>query len=249
MRMRRFILTISLFLVGFAVYGQNADEIIEKSLKAHGAEKFKTVKTWKMVGKTTVHMMNMEMASTYYYKSPNLFRMEIEAFGNKMIQIFDGKDGWMINPADTADKVKPLGEDGVKQMRENFNLLKGPLMDYKTMGKKATYLGKETIDDKTYHKIKLSQGVNQPKTGDEDVEMTVYIDAVSYFMNKVTINVGESEPKQVVTINFKDPKKVKGVVVAQVVETLVDDKKQATIELSDIQADIELDNAMFSKPK
>ena len=70
------------------------DDILSAYYKAIGIEKMKDWQTVTGTGKLIGQ--GMENLVKFYIKRPEKIRVEVEVQGNKMIQVFDGKQGWSI---------------------------------------------------------------------------------------------------------------------------------------------------------
>ena len=93
-------LTIFTFILAFVLTGftsaaqeKKRDEILSKHFKAVGQKKLENVESIKMMGSTQTQ--GQEFKFTMYLKEPNKIRNEVPMQGQKMIQAFDGENGWM----------------------------------------------------------------------------------------------------------------------------------------------------------
>ena len=129
----RIIALAVLFLIStFASFSQTAEEIVDKSIAATGGmDAYKNMKSSKMVAK--MNASGMEFSMIMMAKSP-AFRLEQEMMGQKMITVFDGKDGWMLTPQ-TPD-AQSLPPEAIAGMREQANMTDNPLLKYKEPGAK-----------------------------------------------------------------------------------------------------------------
>lgn len=72
------------------------DEILSKYYQATGIDHIKEWNTLTMTGKSTTQ--GMEFPVTIIIKRPGKIRTEVEIQGNKMLQVFDGQQGWSVIP-------------------------------------------------------------------------------------------------------------------------------------------------------
>jgi len=92
---------LSIFVTILSVVFVNAqdlglNEILKKHFEAGGQEKLSKVSTIKMTGK--ISAQGMEMPFTMYQKRPNKLRFEATMQDMKMVQAFDGTNGYTISP-------------------------------------------------------------------------------------------------------------------------------------------------------
>ena len=108
-------------------------------------------------------------------KRPASLRLEIDFQGNKMVQAYDGKAGWAINPFSGAKKdPEPMTADDLKDVQVQADL-DGPLVDWKDKGHTVTYLGTEAVEGGDTYKLKvvLKNGTEQFLYLDTDTGLEV----------------------------------------------------------------------------
>ena len=88
-------------------------------------------------------------------KRPNKVRMDITIQGMTIVQAYDGKVGWQLNPLQGRTEPEPLSEDGLKQIEEQADM-DGPLVDYKAKGHTVELLGKEKVEGSDAYKVKVT---------------------------------------------------------------------------------------------
>ena len=113
---------------------QTADEIIAKSIAARGGlEKIKAVTSVRTTGTMTVGP-GIEVPFVMEQKRPNSMRMDITFQGMTIVQAYDGKTGWQINPMQGRKDPEPLPEDALRQIDLQADVDGSPLVDYKSKG-------------------------------------------------------------------------------------------------------------------
>src|SRR5579884_585753 len=76
----------------------SADEIVQKYVDARGGlQKIHAIQTMKLIG-TADFNGQMQGAITIQTRRPNLFRFDMNLPNGTMVQAYDGKTGWNINP-------------------------------------------------------------------------------------------------------------------------------------------------------
>lgn len=101
-------------------------------------------------------------------------------------------------------------------------------------------VGSEEFEGRKCKKIGL--GVKDSTTGEPKYHQYLYTDEVSNFL------YGVEMPENNVKVVCENMKKVKGVVYPATVKVLVNGTKQVEFEIDKIEANIELDDALFAKP-
>ena len=226
------ILIAALFTV---VQGQDLSEILDQHFSVVGQEKLAEVKTVTVYGK--IMQMGMEIPFVQRIKKPNKFRVEATMQGQKMIQAFNGDDGWYIAPWIDPDPQDLTGPQ-LKQAKEQTNL-EGELYNWEEKGHQAEYMGTEDVEGTETHKIKLTK-----KEGDE---IFYYIDSESYVIiketRKITAQGNEIEIESFpgnyeVFDGIVFPMSVKANTMGQETEVLFDS----------VKFDLELDDSIFTRP-
>ena len=164
---------LALGLVAFVSVGaaaQTADEVVAKSIAAHGgAQKLKSVQTMRITG--TMSMMGADFPITVEQKRPKMVRVDLNIEGTQNIQAYDGHDGWMFMPGQGMASPQPASADMLKDLDEQADM-DLPYMDYKAKGNKVELDGKATVGGAETYKLKITL-----KNGDV---RNYYLDAKSY---------------------------------------------------------------------
>src|SRR5271157_2304808 len=151
----KLILIITGFLFGsYSGWAQEAklDDILTAYYKAIGIEKMKDWQTISSSGKTIA--MGVEYPFKFYQKRPGKIRIEAEIQGMKMIQAFDGNQGWTITPWSGSSDPQDMTADETKEMKHQADP-EGALYNWKEKGHKAELIDKEDLEGSQVYKIKL----------------------------------------------------------------------------------------------
>ncbi len=230
-------LTFAILIAAFftVVNGQDLSEILDQHFSVVGQEKLAEVKTITVHGK--IMQMGTEFPFVQKMKKPNKFILEADMQGQKMIQAFDGENGWMVAPWMSPDPQDLTGVQ-LKQAKEQTNI-EGDLYNWEEKGHQAEYMGTEDVEGTETHKIKLTK-----KEGDE---IFYFIDSESYVMlketRKMTVDGNEIEiesfPGNYEMINgIAFPMSIKTNTMGQETEILFDS----------VKIDLELDDSIFVRP-
>lgn len=232
-----FIAAIFVFCSHFAI-SQTADEIVEKSLKNYGGlEKMKEIKTWSITGSQFAPQMQANLPFKAFYKEPDKFRLEMEAMGQTIVQVAVGETGWMKGPMGVMDVPK----EQLSQITMIKDFFGNPLSDYKENVKSAELIGKVQLNGKDVYNVKM--------TAKEGQTFNMYFDAISFFIEKTSINVGDSANPQILDIIFKNRAKINGVVYSKLVELYSGSELATKIEYEKVEANIPVEDSIFIKPK
>jgi outer membrane lipoprotein-sorting protein len=90
--------------------------------------------------------------------------------GLTIVQAYDGKSGWQIQPFQGRKDAEALSPDDAKDLVDQADI-DGPLVDYKAKGFTVDYLGTEDVDGTGAYKLRLNE-----KSGDQ---ITFFIDTDS----------------------------------------------------------------------
>jgi outer membrane lipoprotein-sorting protein len=171
------ILLFSLFLLNFIALPaatQTEKDILGKMIQALGGEKaLSEIKDTRMTGTIEIIQYGLTAPMTIYQKEPNKYRMEMEAMGLNIIQLFDGQKAMVTNPQ-TGEFVE-LPPDQAKAFRKQA-LGNDATLHPEKYGISYNYKGEETIDGKKCF-------VLEQKFQDGDVA-TLYLDASTYLPYK-----------------------------------------------------------------
>jgi len=169
------LLGVYLLSFGNSIIAQDLEEVLENYFETGGQDKLLKVNTITMDG--NIMMQGMEFPFTTILKRPNMLRTESTIQGQKIIQVFDGENGWMINPMMGTLEPQDMDPETVKQLKSQADM-DGELYNYEEKGHTVEYLGTDEMEGTEVHKIKLTR-----KDGDETI---FYIDADAYVVIKVT---------------------------------------------------------------
>ena len=147
------ILALSLF--ASLASAQTVDELIAKNVQARGGmDKLKSVKSVKVHGKMIMGQ-GMEAPFTMMQKRPKMTRTEFTVMGMTGMQVYDGKNAWMVMPFMGKKDPEAMPADQADMLDEQSDM-DGPLVDYKEKGHKVELAGKEQVEGADAHKLKVT---------------------------------------------------------------------------------------------
>ncbi len=217
------------------VNAQSVDDVLEKHFKATGQEKLVAVHSFFI--KANVSQMGMELPMEMRIKKPDMFIINFEVQGQKMVQAYDGEKGWMIIPMMSPEPQELTG-DQLAQAKEQVNM-EGELYNYEKKGSTAEMAGKVNIEGKDMFRIKLTDKEGNTKD--------YFIDANTYLISKVKSKV--SAQGQTVDIEqiMSDYKTVDGITMAMKIESK-SPMGTAVINIEEIKFNEKFDDAIFRQP-
>lgn len=242
--MKRSFLFTAVMLVGLAVQAQTVDEILAKYFEnTGGVANWKAMKT--MVGTGKMSMQGMDLDFKLSMKSPNKQHMKISVQGQEIIQAYDGKDAWSLNPFGGGKDPVLLPPDDAKEMTEEE--LEDDFIDYKKKGHEGKLLGKEEVDGVSCYKVELVKNKNNDK---EDVTQIYYFDAENYVPIMVTSFARSGPMKgQESQTYMSDYQEVNGLMMPFSMESKMNGQTIQKLSFEKIALNEPVDDAMFAFPK
>ena len=228
-------------LFPLAASAQTADEIVAKSIAARGGmDKIKAVQSQRISG-TISFGPGAEGPFVIELKRPLKLHMEVTLGGQTLVRVYDGKGaGWTVNPFGEDHTPQPMTEEDLRNINDESDF-DGPLVDYKTKGNQVELAGKDQVEGKAAHKIKLTR-----KDGDS---RTYFIDAASFQVLKWE-GTTRIEDRDVPVENFlRDYRDVNGLQFPFEIDSDSPGSPQTRkITIDKIELDPKIEEARFRKP-
>lgn len=236
--------TKSILFITFILFGSmfswaqeaTLDDILANYYKATGIE---AMNDWKSILITGKYInQSIEFPFKGYYKQPGKLRSEAEIQGNKIISVFDGNQGWNVNPRSGSSDPQDMTADEIKGMKNQADI-EGGLYKWKEKGHKAELLGKEDLDGSPVYKIKLTRA-------DGDIE-TYFLDAETYIPLKVSsiIKVQANETKN--DCYFTNYNNFHGVLMARTMTNKFNEQITSQFEITNVDINIPVSDSLFLK--
>jgi outer membrane lipoprotein-sorting protein len=234
---------VSILLIAPALFGQapTLDQILAKHYEAKGGlAKLKAVSSMRLTAKMSGGPM--DFPAVIEAKRPAKFRMELSIQGNQLIQAYDGKVGWSINPFQQSAKkdAEPMTPDELREMEVQADM-DGPLVDWKEKGHALELQGRESVDGGDTFKMKLVL-----KNGNTQ---TIYLDTDSYLEVKTSSKrkIRDTEIEAETTLG--DYKEEGGLMIAHAIEAGAKGSPQKQkIVIEKVEFNVPLGDERFNMP-
>lgn len=229
------------FIMGLLVTpgsSQNADEILQKVIKAQGGKKLlANIKDVSTTADMDLIQMGISGTGTMYVKEPNLVRLDMEFMGMMITQAFDGENAWGINPQSGVAENMP---EELTEVMKNSSYGNAALLEPAKHGIKYAYKGKEKIDGKDYLVL--------DRVHSGGYTITLYIDPATYLIYKMKQNSFDEMLTEIVEETIMtDYRKVEGMMVAHVLTIFRDGAEFGTLTVTGIEFNSGLEDSFFKK--
>jgi outer membrane lipoprotein-sorting protein len=228
---------LAFVLLGFTSTAQEdkRDEILSRHFEAIGQEKLEDVQTIKMHG--TTQTQGREFEFTMYLKEPNKIRNEVPMQGQKMIQVFDGENGWMLAPW-VSPEPQDLSGMQLEQFKKSANI-EGDLYEWKEKGHELEYLGKDEMEGTPVYKLRLTK-----KDGDV---IDYYLDESTYIPLKQTTKTTYNNREMEMETYFSNYKMIDGIAMPMSMRN-TSTQFSSQITFDSIEFNVEVPDKLFEKP-
>lgn len=236
--MKNIIATILCSIIfSLSLFPQNVDDLIAKHIEARGgAKNWEAVQSLKFTGRYTGFSQENEYMAIH--ARPNLYYADYHLGKYRVIEGYDGKTAWEINP--WSDLNFPHKCYGLEKHAFVLNSeMETPFFNYKEKGYKVALSGKEKLDGIDVFKLEL--------TKDNGRTETWYLDANTYLEYKRISDwhdFGMPFPRETYYDEFTT---VKGLNIPFYIESEFGPRHRI-IEIHKAEVNIEPDKRMFTMP-
>jgi hypothetical protein len=158
---------------------QTLEGVLQKHFQASGQERLSGISTVRLSGKAV--QMGNELPFLQIQKRPGMLYLEIDIQGGKMIQAYNGREGWAIEPwmGPVPRRIDGIELKSIQQMAR----IDSDLVDWQAKGFSLKLNGKDSSDGREYFVVELK------KTEDEIYNF--YIDAGSFLLHRIVTASGQ----------------------------------------------------------
>jgi outer membrane lipoprotein-sorting protein len=222
----------------------SAEQIVARSVSARGGlEAWQAVSTLALAGMLyTGKQDNATLPIVVKLKRPNKSRLEIDLQGRRMVQAFDGKDGWKMRRFHGQDIVAPYGPDDVASARAWECVASPPLIDQARGAVRVKLDGTEAVDGAPAYRLTLVRSDRR--------EQHVWVDAKSFLDVMYDDNL-RRDNGEVFTIatHYRDYRTVDGVKVPTSIEVVAGGAQGSRkMVFRDVAINPSVADAVFSRP-
>jgi len=222
-----------------AVRAQTVDEVIARNVQARGGlDKIKAVQEQRSAGALLAGSFQATVVQVN--KRPDKVREETTFQGFTLVQAYDGKSAWQINPFGGRKDPQLMSEDDARSLVIDADIDR-PLVNYKEKGHKAELVGHDSVEGTDCYKIKLTL-----KNGDI---FTYYLDADSFLELKLETKMTIRGAIQEQESYYGDYEEVEGMYFPFAIETAQKgDSNRAKITVQKIEINKPVDDSTFVMP-
>ncbi|MGH9410610.1 MAG: hypothetical protein ACRD1V_14280 [Vicinamibacterales bacterium] len=215
---------------------QTLDDVISKYLAARGADKWRQVQTMQMTAQ--VDSGGRTTPLTVISKRPNLVRQEVTVNGSTIVEAFDGKMVWGINPLVSPDPQQIQGPQAIGLAQQsNFDPV---LMVYKQKNYQVDLVGKSKLGDRDVYDIRATQpgGVVQH----------YFLDATTYLEARVATEVQRGGQTLNSTSDPSDFRNVEGVMMPFQTTQQVSGMPPVVVRVQKVEFNVPVNDSIFRMP-
>jgi hypothetical protein len=235
-------------LLGYAAVpaaAQDAQSLLAKNLDARGgAAALAAIKNVTFEGRT-VYPGDFELhyrETRERLPGANADRVDFSLQGLDIVQAYDGREGWKVNPLQGRKDAEKISADEVRAFQDNA-LIEGPLLASRSDGSKVAYLGREDFDGTLAYKLKVTQ-----RDGDEFV---YWLDPDTFLEIKVDETRKIRGAEQTTETELGDYEKIAGVFFPMSIDTWPqgEDSARSRTLIATGAANNDVPESFFSEPK
>ena len=217
---------------------QDIDKVISKHLAAHGdIQKWEAIKSMEITGRFTAFS---EEEDFYALKTNDgCYYSELHLDKFKVIEAFNGKDGWTIDPWQEILFPRELNKAEVNVFYQKAEFFT-PFYKYKEKGIKSELLENQEVDGMEMIVIKLTRPNNS-------VEMW-YLDAKTYLEYKCESDWIDFAYPAPAESYFDDFRTIDGIVIPFFIERIFYQRNRV-LQIENINFNIEMDESIFEMPQ
>jgi hypothetical protein len=236
---------VSAPLVSVKAAEPSAQELVAKNLEARGgADALKALRTIQFKGTIRFpgdfELDYVETRARGSAGAAGAVRFDSTLQGLTLVQAYDGKAGWSINPFQGRRDAETMSADDARSLSDS-GLVDGPLQSAATNGSKVEYLGREDFDGTLAYKLRVAE-----KDGDSFVYL---IDPGTYLEIAITETRKVRGAEQVFEYELGDYEKVGGVYFPMSVQSGSkgsSQRQQVSIETASANTEVKPD--YFAQP-
>jgi len=215
---------------------QSLDQILARHFEASGQELLDGVTTVRSTGRAV--QMGMEMPFIQVQKRPDKMYLEIDIQGMKLIQAYDGTEGWSVEPW-VSDEPRHISGPELENLSRTAGI-DSDLVNWQGRGYLLTYSGLEQYEGGDAYLLELEK--------EKGVVYRYLIDSDTYLLSKiVTLSDYAGNMVEGETI-LGDYRNINGISVPTRTEIRFGGQTQMTNYIDKVEFDVSIDDAIFRAP-
>jgi outer membrane lipoprotein-sorting protein len=230
--MKKLVYTIIGLMFFSALNAQTIDDIVKRYTIANRLDRISSLKTIKLSG--NMSMMGAQMPMTLWMKNPDKIKTVTSFYGQEMIEVFDGKKGYLVNPMTGSSIPKEMSPEEIKQIIRN-NIFQNYIATYLANGE-LSLVGDDEVNSKPTFKLKA--------TFEGGTEMNFFIDKSSYLLVKISSTVSKSGTNVILNVYPTDYTETNGLLLPMKTTTIAQGM-QMELNLTKVETDIPMDDSIF----
>lgn len=238
-RVRTIVMGLTFFVLssGAVASGQTLDQVVQKYLAARGAEKFQQVQSMKVTA--TIETQGHSTQMTVTSKRPNLVRQELSANGATIVEAYDGKAVWGLNPQVSPQPEVIRGPQATALADQaDFDLV---LLDYKRKGYDVDLAGTSKVGDRAAYDVRI--------TRDSGVIQDYFIDQQTFLEDRVATQISREGQTLNSTSDPSDFRNVEGVMMPFTITQQVSGGPPVTLHVQTVEFNVPVPDDLFRMPK
>ncbi|MAE08256.1 MAG: hypothetical protein CL661_05800 [Bacteroidetes bacterium] len=230
---------VSFLICNFSIIqAQDVDEIIAKHIKAHGdTDKWDNIRSMKITGSFTAFSVEKDF---FAIKTDNgTYYSELYLGQHKVIESFDGKSGWTIDPWQDFIFPRELNKSEINVFNQKADFFT-PFYKYKEKGYKVELIGEQNVDGINTYVIKLTRPNGHSETW--------YLDTNTYLEYKCESDWVDFAYDSPAESYFDDFRNVDGIVIPFFIERTFS-QRDRILQIKDIEFNVDIDESIFEMPR
>lgn len=237
MNIKRILICTILMFSFTQTYSQDLEEIMTLHYTSKNQEALSKVKNMHLISKVT--RLGESIQVEIWQERPHKMRMEVLVSDQKTIQVYDGKQGYVIAPHYGITEAQEITGIQLQQLADQADI-DGELYQWEEKGSLITLEGIETFGNKKVYILKVITG--------QGPEKKIYLDGETYLPIKMTSKYEENGKLVDGESNYLDYKATQEIMMPYTIENKINGFKSNTIRIQKIEFDIDIPENTFHKP-
>jgi outer membrane lipoprotein-sorting protein len=237
--MKKNLLTFLIFLTasGCWIRAQDLEKILMEHYSTAAQEKMANMETLVVHGRTIFSSIDLESPFIQYRMRPDKIRIESKYQQFRVIQTYDGENGWIYAPGMGIEEAKRLAGEELHTLLNQAEF-ENPLWDYEAHGRTIELISEAGNSDAHQLKCTMSDG------------NVIYflIDRETYLISSYITRQVMGGTENEIEVIMDKYRSTKGIPVAREIQTRINGEVVTTVLVERVEFNRDLDPALFEKP-